>query len=85
MPTPIGRPPFYAIRNQGCSVTSSVGLAVDAGLRVIRRDGRPIDGLYAGGEILGAAQLQGNSFVGGMMAMPALTFGKLLGEKLLNF
>lgn len=85
MPAPIGRPPFYAVRNQGCSVTSTVGLAVDGDLRVLRRDGRPIPGLYAAGEILGAGQLQGDSFVGGMMAMPALTFGKLLGERLLPF
>ncbi len=85
MPLAIGRPPYYAIRNQGCSVTSTVGLTVDAGLRVVRRDGRPIPGLYAAGEILGAGQLQGDSFVGGMMAMPALTFGKLLGERLLPF
>lgn len=83
MPAPLGRPPFYAIRNQGCSVTSTVGLAVDSELRVLRRDQRPIPGLYAAGEILGAGQLQGDSFVGGMMAMPALTFGKLLGEKFL--
>lgn len=85
MPRPIASAPYYAIRNQGCSVTSTVGLAVDANLRVVRRDGRPIPGLYAAGEILGAGQLQGDSFVGGMMAMPALTFGKLLGERLLAF
>jgi len=85
MPTPLGQGPFYAIRNQGASVTSTVGLAVDGDLRVIRPDGTPIPNLYASGEILGGGQLQGDAFVGGMMAMPALVFGRLLGEKMIPF
>ncbi len=84
MPAAIGTGPFYAIRQQGGSVTSTVGLAVNAQLQVIRPDGAAIPGLYAGGEILGSGQLQGNAFVGGMMAMPAIVFGRLLGEKFLN-
>jgi fumarate reductase flavoprotein subunit len=83
MPAPIGTGPFYAIRQQGGSVTSTAGLAVDAELRVIRPDGTPIRGLYAAGEILGSGATQGNAFVGGMMAMPALVFGRLLGERMI--
>lgn len=83
MPAPIENGPFYAIRQQGGSVTSTVGLAVDDGLRVIRADGSPIPNLFAAGEILGSGQLQGNAFVGGMMAMPALVFGRLLGQQLI--
>ena len=82
-PLPIVKPPFYAIRAQGCAITGAAGLAVDNELRVIRRDGTPISGLYAAGEILGAGQLQGNAYVGGMMVTPALTFGRLLGQRLL--
>jgi fumarate reductase flavoprotein subunit len=85
MPVPIEAPPFYAIRNQGASVTSTLGLAVDPELRVIRRDGTPIPNLFAAGEILGAGQLQGDAFVGGMMAMPALVFGRLLGQRMIPF
>ena len=84
MPSPINKPPYYAIRQQGGSVTSTVGLAVNSQLQVIRPDGSAIPGLFAGGEILGSGQLQGNAFVGGMMAMPAIVFGRLLGEKFLN-
>lgn len=82
-PLPISEPPFYAIRAQGCAITGAAGLAVDKDLRVIRKDGSAIPGLYAAGEILGAGQLQGNAYVGGMMATPALTFGRLLGDRLL--
>ncbi|MBL8629458.1 MAG: FAD-dependent oxidoreductase [Rhodospirillaceae bacterium] len=85
LPARLETGPVYAIRNQGASVTSTVGLAVDEQLRVIRPDRTPIPNLYAAGEILGGGQLQGNAFVGGMMAMPSLVFGKLLGERILPF
>jgi fumarate reductase flavoprotein subunit len=85
MPVPIATPPFFAVRQQGTSVTSTVGLAVNTRLQVIRPDGRPIPGLYAAGELLGSGQLMGSSFCGGMMGTPALTFGRLLGAKLLQW
>lgn len=82
MPLPIAKPPFYAVRQQGISITSTVGVAVDDKLRVIQKDGSPIKGLYAAGEILGSGQLMGSSAAGGMMVTPALTFGRMLGERL---
>ena len=84
-PLPISKPPFYAIRVQGYSVTSTVGLAVDPELRVIRQDGTAIPNLYAAGELLGSGQTMGRAFCGGMMITPALTFGRLLGQRLLQF
>jgi fumarate reductase flavoprotein subunit len=83
LPLPIEKGPFYAIRMQGFSTSSTVGLAVDDQLRVIREDGQPIPNLYAAGEVLGAGQLMGQSFCGGMLVTPALTFGRLLGQRLL--
>lgn len=81
-PVPIATGPFYAIRMQGCSISSAIGLAVDDALRVIRRDGTAITGLYAAGEILGGSQTMGKASCGGMMVTPAMTFGRLLGERL---
>jgi len=83
LPLPIAKPPFYAVRMQGYYLVDTAGLAVDAGLRVLREDGRSIPNLYAAGELLGMGTLQGSSYPGGMSVTPALTFGKLLGEKLL--
>ncbi len=80
LPCPILRAPFYAIRHQGGTLISMAGLAVDAQLRVIRRDGSPIRGLYAAGELLGNGTLSGKAFCGGMMVTPALTFGRWLGQ-----
>jgi fumarate reductase flavoprotein subunit len=51
-PLPVSQGPFYAIRVQGYSVTSTVGLAVDPDLRVVREGGDPIPNLYAAGELL---------------------------------
>ena len=83
MPRAVENPPFYAIRSQGMSISSTVGLAVNGELRVIRDNGSVIPGLYAAGEVLGAGSLMGGAFCGGMMVMPSLTYGRLLGSKML--
>jgi fumarate reductase flavoprotein subunit len=83
LPLPISKPPFYAIRMQGYYLLDTAGLAVDGSLRAIRADGKPIPNLYVAGELIGMGTLQGSSYCGGMSVTPALTFGKLLGERLL--
>lgn len=84
-PLPIASPPFYAIRFQGCSVFSAAGLEVDPTLRVLREDGRAIPNLFAAGEVLGAWQTMGQGNSSGMMATPALTFGRLLGGRFMRW
>jgi fumarate reductase flavoprotein subunit len=81
-PRAIRRGPFYAIRHQGHAATSSAGVAVDRDLRVLRGDGSAVPNLYAAGEVLGSGVSVGNAFAAGMMLTPALTFGRLLGERL---
>ncbi|MDL4774147.1 FAD-dependent oxidoreductase [Actinomadura xylanilytica] len=81
-PVPLVEGPFYAIRVQGASVTSTVGLAVGTDLRVRDTTGEPFANLSAAGELLGSGQLMGKSFCGGMMATPAMTFGLLYGRAL---
>jgi len=83
MPRGVTEPPFYAIRSQAMSVSSTVGLKVNEHLQVIREDGAAIPGLYAAGESLGQGAMMGSSFCGGMLVTPALTFGRLLGQRLL--
>ena len=82
---PIDTPPYYAAKAVGFSVLSPAGFDVDARLRVLREDGTPIPHLYAGGEVIGFSKVSGNAFVGGMSLMPALTFGRLLGQEILNW
>ncbi len=82
-PLPIAKGPFYAIRQQGSTVSSAAGLTVNDGLQVVRADGSVIANLYAAGEILGASQTMGRSACGGMMVTPAMTFGRLLGQSII--
>lgn len=78
-PLEIKEAPLHAIRMQASAISSTIGLAVDDDLRVIRRDGSVIPNLYAAGEILGSSQTMGKAACGGMMVTPAITFGRLLG------
>ena len=81
-PLPVAEAPFYAIEHIGWSIVGFAGLAIDAELRVLRADGQPIPGLYAAGEIIGLGQTSGNAFCGGMSVTPAMTFGRLAGQRL---
>ena len=85
MPLPLAKAPYYAVRLQSWMLMGFAGLAVDKNLQVIRRNGRPIANLYAAGELLGAGQLMGRSYCGGMSVTPCLTFGRLLGQRILKF
>ncbi len=82
MPLPVAEPPFYGIVHLGSSVTSSTGVVVDTSLRVLRGDGDPVPNLYAAGEVLGSGTTLGDAFAPGMMITPAMTLGRLLGERL---
>lgn len=78
----VEQPPFYALLTHATSLISFGGLAVNAELQVLNEAGTPIPNLYAAGEILGAAALMGQSFCGGMLLTPCLSFGRILGRKL---
>ncbi len=84
-PKPLTQAPYYAVRMQGTTISSTVGLAVDSELRVIDKDRKPIAGLYAAGELLGSGQTMGSAAIGGMMVTPALTFGRILGARILEW
>ena len=80
-PLPLVEPPFHAVEHVGWSVVTFGGIDIDTQMRVLRRDGKPVAGLYAAGEIIGFAKTSGNSFCGGMSVTPAMTFGRLFGSK----
>jgi len=82
-PLPIAKPPFYSIRMQGWTLCSFAGLAVNSKLEVIKPNLEPIKNLYAVGEVIGAGTTLGNAYVNGMLVTPAITFGRLLGERIL--
>ena len=81
-PSPLVKPPFYSIAMQGWTLVSFAGLSIDASLRVLDREARPIPNLYAIGEVIGAGATSGAAYTNGMLVTPAITFGKLLGQRL---
>jgi predicted oxidoreductase len=81
-PAPIEKGPFYSLQNHAVTLITFSGIDVDADLRVRKSSGEVIPNLYAAGEVLGSAATMGQSFVGGMLVMPSITFGKLLGQRL---
>jgi len=83
-PLPLSKGPFYAVRFTGWTVISFAGLAIDGALRVTRADGTPIPNLYAAGEVIGGGATSGNAYTNGAMVTPSLTFGRLLGQKMLK-
>jgi fumarate reductase flavoprotein subunit len=81
-PLPVAKAPFYAIRHYGWSIVGFAGLSVDSALRVLNAANQPIPNLYAAGEVMGLGATSGNAFVGGMSVTPAMTFGRLIGQRL---
>lgn len=65
-------------------MVSFAGLAVDADPRVVKRSGEAVANLYAVGEVIGAGATSGNAYTNGMLVTPAVTFGRLLGERVVG-
>jgi tricarballylate dehydrogenase len=76
--TPLQRGPFIGYPLT-CAITFTFGgLRSDARARVVRRDGIPIDGLYAAGEVTG---LYYNAYPAGTSVLRALTFGRIAARE----
>lgn len=70
-------PPYYAVPTASSILVTFAGIRVNDRLQVLRRDGRPIEGLFAAGELIGGGQVQGDGFSSGMSVTPAIAFGRL--------
>jgi tricarballylate dehydrogenase len=72
--TPIRDAPFIGYPLT-CAITFTFGgIRSDSRARVVRRDGTPIEGLYAAGEVTG---LYYGSYPAGTSVLRALTFGRI--------
>ena len=56
------------------------GLSVNENGQVLRTDGKPIEGLWAAGEVTGS--VHGANRLGGNGLADALTFGRLVGSEI---
>lgn len=82
---PLTTPPFYAAELRPAIVCwTGTGLRIDAETRVLRKDQRPVPGLFAAGETVGS--LHGDRYIGGGGSYgPCIVFGKLAGERAAEF
>ncbi len=73
------QPPFYAVTIWPGDIGTKGGMVTDVSARVLKKDGEPIDGLYATGNC--SAAVMGNTYPGaGGTIGPAMTFGFLAAE-----
>ena len=77
MPRPIRTPKYYAIGVQPGIHYTMGGLKIDSQTRVIDKDGKPITGLYAAGEVTGG--VHGANRLGGNSISETVTFGRIAG------
>lgn len=81
-PSKIENGPFYALRNHGITLVTFIGVDTDDQMRARREDGTVIPGLYAIGEVTGAAATTGQSYCSGMLITPGVVLGRMLGRRL---
>lgn len=76
----IRQPPFYAIAASGVIFMTMGGVKTNDRLQVVGTDGRVISGLYAAGEVMGAAQWMGDGLMSGAGNGAALVYGRLAAQ-----
>ncbi|MFI0405656.1 FAD-dependent oxidoreductase [Actinomadura sp. 3N508] len=74
---PIADGPFAAYPIMAANVFSFGGLKTTASAEVVDRDGRPMPGLYAAGELTG---LYYSNYTGSTSVLRGATFGRIAGE-----
>jgi len=72
---PLDHPPFYAFPLRPGITFTYMGVEVDETARILEQSGRPMDNVYAAGEIMA-----GNILTKGYLAGFGLTIGSVLGE-----
>jgi uncharacterized protein len=76
----IEEPPFYAVQLFPVTRKSMGGIRVDLSCRVLDGQKRPIPGLYAVGELIGFAGINGKAGLEGTFLGPAIVTGRVAGR-----
>lgn len=79
MPRPVKTGPFIAIGVRPGVHYTMGGLAINTKAQVLDKDGKPIPGLYAGGEVTGG--VHGANRLGGNSISETITFGRIAGAE----
>lgn len=74
------QPPYYAIAASGVIFMTMGGVKTNDRLQAVDKDGTVVPGLYAAGEVMGAAQWMGDGLMSGAGNGAALVFGRLAAQ-----
>lgn len=83
MPRPIRQPRFYAIEVRPGVHYTMGGVLIDTQTRVLNKDGNPLAGLFAAGEVTGG--VHGANRLGGNSISETITFGRIAGAESVAF
>ncbi len=72
--------PFYAMRTYPMANKSGGGVSIDLAARALDAKGSPVPGLYAAGEVTGAAGINGLNGLDGMWTGPSMLTGRVAGR-----
>lgn len=75
---PIVKPPFYATPRAPSIHHTMGGLQISTNAQVLDKNGKPIPGLYAAGEVTGG--IHGSNRLGGNATADVLTFGRIASK-----
>lgn len=75
---PIVKPPFYATPRAPSINHTMGGLQISTNAQVLDKNGKPIPGLYAAGEVTGG--IHGSNRLGGNATADVLTFGRIAAK-----
>ena len=75
---PIIKPPFYATPRAPSIHHTMGGLQISTNAQVLDKNGKPIPGLYAAGEVTGG--IHGSNRLGGNATADVLTFGRIAAK-----
>ena len=79
----LSQAPFYAIKIAPGIHHTMGGLHIDTDARVIDKDGNPIPGLFAAGEVVGG--VHGGNRLGGNAVADVVVFGKIASESAVEY
>ncbi len=78
MPRPVNKGPFYAVKVLPAVHHTMGGLKINKETEVLDKNGKPIPGLYAAGEVTGG--IHGANRLGGNSTADIVTFGRIAGK-----
>ena len=82
-PIAIDEPPFFSIEIQPGVHYTMGGVLPNERCQVLNKDGNPIPGLYAAGEVTGG--VHGGNRLGGNSVADTVVFGRIAGREAVQF